>query len=223
MRGTGGARWWSVAALGLLAALGCGPGPSEAYVIDTSPLDDLAASPYTGWTRAHYEAVFGRLCVGFVAHRSPGGGRVVLPNPGGWAEVEGVSRMMFALGAWLADPNNPAVIEVDVTELKVGETIKIGELKPIAGVDYLDTKGQPVVSCVEPVAEIVQEVVAAAVPAEGAAAAPADGAAAAAPGAAGAATPAAGAAAAPAAGDKKAAAPAAGDKKAAAPAPAAKK
>lgn len=116
----------------------------------------------------------------------------------------------------------PAVVEVDVTELKVGETIKIGELKAIAGVDFLDTKGQPVVSCVEPVAEIVQEVVAAAVPAEGAAAAPADGAAAAAPGAAGAATPAAGAAA-PAAGDKKAAAPAAGDKKAAAPAPAAKK
>lgn len=119
MRGTGDARWWSVAALGLLAALGCGPGPSEAYVIDTSPLDDLAASPYTGWTRAHYEAVFGRLCAGFVAHRSPGGGRVVLPNPGGWAEVEGVSRMMFALGAWLADPNNPDVIEVDGQEIDV--------------------------------------------------------------------------------------------------------
>lgn len=108
----------------------------------------------------------------------------------------------------------PAVIEVDVTELKVGETIKLGELKGIAGVEFLDSKGQPVVSCVEPVAEIVQEVVAAAAPAEGAAAAPAEGAAA----AAGAATPAAGAAA-PAAGDKKAAAPAAaGDKKAAAPA-----
>ncbi len=109
----------------------------------------------------------------------------------------------------------PAVIEVDVTELKVGETIKIGELKTIASVEFLDSKGQPVVSCVEPVAEIVQEVAATAAPAEGAAAAPAEGAAAAAPGAAaGAAAPAA----APAAGDKKAAAPAAGDKKAAAPA-----
>lgn len=115
----------------------------------------------------------------------------------------------------------PAVIEVDVTELKVGETIKVGGLKAIAGVDFLDTKGQPVVSCVEPVAEVVQEVAATAAPVEGAAAAPAEGAAAAAPGAAGAATPAAGAAAAApaAAGDKKAAAPAAaGDKKAAAPA-----
>ncbi|MBK8857650.1 MAG: 50S ribosomal protein L25 [Opitutaceae bacterium] len=124
----------------------------------------------------------------------------------------------------------PAFIEVDVTELKVGETIKIGELKPITGVDYLDSKGQPVVSCVEPVAEIVQEVVAAA-PVEGAegaaAAAPgAPGAAPAAPGAPGAA-PAAGAAAAPAAaGDKKGApaAPAKGAAPAAKPAaPAAKK
>ena len=79
----------------------------------------------------------------------------------------------------------PELIAVDVTELKVGETIKVGEIKPIAGVEFLDGKGQPVVSCVEPVAEIVQEVVAAA-PVEGAAAAPAEGAAAA-PGAAGAA------------------------------------
>jgi large subunit ribosomal protein L25 len=102
----------------------------------------------------------------------------------------------------------PGFIAVDVTELKVGETIHIGELKAIAGVDFLDDKNQPVVSCVEPVAEEV-------------AAAPA--AAAAAP-AAGAAAPAAGdAKAAATAGDAKAAAaPAAGDKKAAAPAPAAK-
>ncbi len=108
----------------------------------------------------------------------------------------------------------PEFIIVDVTELKVGEAIKVGEMKPIAGVEFLDTKGQPVVSCVEPVAEIVQEVVAAAVPVEGAAAVPAEGAAAV-PGAA-----------VPAAGDAKAApgaaAPAAGDKKAPAPAGAAK-
>ncbi len=93
----------------------------------------------------------------------------------------------------------PPVIEVDVTELKVGEAFKVGTLKPLPGVDFLDAKGQPVVSCVEPVGEV-----AAATPAAGAAA-----------------TPAAGAAAAPAAapaGDAKAAAPAAGAKPAAAPA-----
>lgn len=105
----------------------------------------------------------------------------------------------------------PEAIEVDVTELKVGETIKVSSLKAVAGVDFLDSKGQPIVSCVEPVAEIVQEV--AATPTAGAAtpgAAPAEGAA-----------PAAGAGAAPAAGDAKAAAPAAGAK-AAAPAAGAK-
>jgi large subunit ribosomal protein L25 len=102
----------------------------------------------------------------------------------------------------------PESIVIDVTELKVGETIKVGELKPIPGVDFLDSKGQPVVSCVEPVAEIVQEAATSAAPAEGAAAAaaPAEGA----------------AAATAAAGDAKAAAPAAGAKAAAPAAGAAK-
>jgi large subunit ribosomal protein L25 len=102
----------------------------------------------------------------------------------------------------------PEFVTVDVTELKVGETIKVGALKPVAGVQFLDPKGQPVVSCVEPVAEVVQEVVAptatAAAGAPAAGAAPAEG------------------AAAPAAGDAKAAAPAAGAKAAAAPAAGAK-
>jgi large subunit ribosomal protein L25 len=99
----------------------------------------------------------------------------------------------------------PDFIEVNVAELKVGEAIHVSELKPIAGVDFLDDKNQTVVLCVEPPAEEV-----AATPAADAAAAPAEGAAAAAP--------AAGAAAPAAAGDAKAAAPAKGDAKAAAPA-----
>jgi len=98
----------------------------------------------------------------------------------------------------------PPVIEVDVTELKVGEAFKVGTLKPIAGVEYLDVKGQPVVSVVEPVGEIASS-------------APAAGAAAAAPAAGAAAKPGA-APAAPAADAKAAAAPAAGAKPAAAPA-----
>ena len=106
----------------------------------------------------------------------------------------------------------PAFIEVNVAELKVGETIHVSELKPIPGVEFLDDKNQTVVLCVEPPAEEVAAVVA---PVEGAAPV------------AGAAAPAAGdAAAAPAAGakpgDAKAAAPAKGDAKAAAPAAGAK-
>ncbi|MBI4622448.1 MAG: 50S ribosomal protein L25 [Verrucomicrobia bacterium] len=87
----------------------------------------------------------------------------------------------------------PEAITVDVTELKVGEAIKVSSLKPVPGVEFLDAKGQPIVSCVEPVAEIVQEVVAAA---------PVEGEVAAVPGA----VPAEGAAAATPAGDAKAAA-----------------
>ncbi len=120
----------------------------------------------------------------------------------------------------------PEVILVDVTELKVGETIKVGELKAVPGVEFLDSKGQPIASCVEPVAEIAAAEVAtpaagAAAPAAGAAATPAAGAAAtpAAGAAAGAKAPAAGAAAgakAPAAGAAAGAkAPAAGAKPAA--------
>jgi len=118
----------------------------------------------------------------------------------------------------------PAVIEVDVTELHVGQTIKIGDLKPIAGVEFMDSKGQPVVACVEPVAEIVTEAPVAAAAVEGAAAVPG---APAAPGAVGAdgkpvAAPAGDAKGAPAAGAKPGAAPAAGAAKAAAPAAGAK-
>ncbi len=114
----------------------------------------------------------------------------------------------------------PAFIEVNVADLKVGETIHVSELKPIAGVEFLDDKNQTVVLCVEPPAEEVAAVVAA--PVEGAVAAdgtaaPVAGAAAPAPGdAKGAAAPAKGdAKAAPAKGDAKAAAPAAGAKPAA--------
>jgi large subunit ribosomal protein L25 len=104
----------------------------------------------------------------------------------------------------------PEFIEVNVTDLKMGEAIHVGSLKAIAGVEYLDDPQQPVVLCVAPPEE---EVVAAPVAAEGAAAPAA--------GAEGAAAPAAGAAAAPAAG-AAAAAPAKGDAKAAAPAAGAK-
>jgi large subunit ribosomal protein L25 len=106
----------------------------------------------------------------------------------------------------------PPVIEIDVTEIKINESLKVAGLKAIAGVEFRDLPGKPVVGVLSIAIEEV------ATPAAGAAAAaPAAGAAAAAP--------AAGAAAKP--GDAKAPAAAAkpGDAKASAPAakPAAKK
>jgi large subunit ribosomal protein L25 len=96
----------------------------------------------------------------------------------------------------------PSIIEVDVTPLKLNDSIHVSEMKPIPGVEFLDKPNQAVVLCVEPQEEVAAAT-ATATPAEGAAAP-----------AAGAAAPAAGAA---PAGDAKAAAPA-GDAKAAAPA-----
>jgi large subunit ribosomal protein L25 len=80
----------------------------------------------------------------------------------------------------------PSYIAIDVTELKVGETLHVGELKAIEGVDYLDDKSQPVVSCVEPVAEEAAAAPAAAAAPVAGAAAPAAPAAGAKPAAAGA-------------------------------------
>jgi large subunit ribosomal protein L25 len=91
----------------------------------------------------------------------------------------------------------PPVIEVDVTELKIDESLKVSGLKPIAGVEFRDLPGQPVVAILSVEEEVIAEPAAGAAPAAGA------------PAAAGAA-PAAGAAAKP--GDAKAAAPAAGAK-----------
>jgi len=106
----------------------------------------------------------------------------------------------------------PESIDVDVTELKVGETIKVSQIKTVSGVVFLDDAGQPVVACVEPVAEVVIEApTAAATPAEGAAAPAADGKTPA-PAADGKAAPAGDAKAPAAGGDKKAPAAAAGAK-----------
>lgn len=108
----------------------------------------------------------------------------------------------------------PEFIEVNVSELKMGEAIHVSSIKVAPGVELLDNPGQPVVLCVAPEEEVVA---AAAAPAEGAAAAaPAEGAAAAAAAPAGDAKAAAGAA--PAKDAKAAAAAPAKDAKAAAPA-----
>lgn len=60
----------------------------------------------------------------------------------------------------------PAVVEVDVTELRAGDSIKVANLKAIPGVEFRDAPGQPVVSCIEP----EEDPAAAAAPAAGAAA-----------------------------------------------------
>ncbi|PRQ05325.1 hypothetical protein ENSA5_03150 [Enhygromyxa salina] len=93
---------------------------SPARVIALDPAEDRERAPYTGWTRAHYEAVFARMVLGFVDHRSEHGARTRyvggehLP-----ASMEGAIRMLPALGAWLACPCNPERISVEGRELDI--------------------------------------------------------------------------------------------------------
>jgi large subunit ribosomal protein L25 len=87
----------------------------------------------------------------------------------------------------------PSFIEVDVTELRVGQTIHIRELPAKDGIEYRGDPDQPIVSCVAPVAEEEPAAADAAAPVAGAT--PAAGAPAAAAGAAATPAPAAGAAA----------------------------
>jgi len=49
--------------------------------------------------------------------------------------------------------NLPSAVEIDVSALKVGEVLKVGDLTELSGVEFLDAKGHPVLSCVEPVGE----------------------------------------------------------------------
>jgi large subunit ribosomal protein L25 len=61
----------------------------------------------------------------------------------------------------------PAFIDVDVTELHVGQTIHLSEVKKVPNVVFLGDKDLPVVSCVQPVEEIVEVTPEVAVPVEG--------------------------------------------------------
>lgn len=96
------------------------PGTEPARIIALAPSDERERSPYTGWTRAHYEAVFARLLLGFVAHRSADGARThYLGGERLPAAMEGAMRMLPALEAWLACPCNPDRISIDGRELDV--------------------------------------------------------------------------------------------------------
>jgi large subunit ribosomal protein L25 len=63
----------------------------------------------------------------------------------------------------------PAAVVVDVTALKTGEAIKVANLDLIAGVEFRDPPGQPVVACLAVEQEAVAEATPGAAPAASAA------------------------------------------------------
>ncbi len=68
------------------------------------PPEDRAASPYTGWSRAHWEATADGLLDSVGRHASPGRGLILLPGRHSWSGarsdgLEGYART-FLLAAF---------------------------------------------------------------------------------------------------------------------------
>ena len=92
----------------------------------TFPDFDLNLSPYTGWTRAHWEHIFARMTYGYakIAEQSGSPARVLYPDdrrglPDSADAIESFARIASAWGAWLRNPANPAVIKFQDQEINL--------------------------------------------------------------------------------------------------------
>jgi hypothetical protein len=81
------------------------------------PAFDFELSPYTGWTRAHWEYILARMTYGYakIAERSGSPARVLYPDdrrglPDAVDAIESFARIASAWGAWLRNPANPATL-----------------------------------------------------------------------------------------------------------------
>jgi hypothetical protein len=90
------------------------------------PAFDHDLSPYTGWTRAHWEYIFARMTYGYArrAERSGSPARVLYPDdrrglPDSVDAIESFARIASAWGAWLRNPVNPSVIHFEDQEINL--------------------------------------------------------------------------------------------------------
>lgn len=102
---------------------------------DWLPAYDYVRSPYTGWTRAHWEAVLARLTYGFIlaAERQGSPARALFPDdrcdrPDSVDGLEAFARIAVAWGAWLRNPTNPEVLHFQGHELNLANLLKQGLL-----------------------------------------------------------------------------------------------
>lgn len=93
---------------------------------DNFPAFDFDHSPYTGWTRAHWEYIFARMTYGYakIAERSGSPARVLYPDdrrglPDSVDAIESFARIASAWGAWLRNPANPAIIKFQEEEINL--------------------------------------------------------------------------------------------------------
>ena len=90
------------------------------------PAFDFDLSPYTGWTRAHWEYILARMTFGYAkrAERSGSPARVLYPDdrrglPDSVDAIESFARIASAWGAWLRNPANPAMLKFQDHEINL--------------------------------------------------------------------------------------------------------
>jgi hypothetical protein len=93
---------------------------------DQFPAFDFVLSPYTGWTRAHWEYILARMTYGYakIAERSGSPARVLYPDdrrglPDSVDAIESFARIASAWGSWLRNPANPATLKFQDHEINV--------------------------------------------------------------------------------------------------------
>lgn len=98
------------------------------------PALDFDLSPYTGWTRAHWQYILARMTYGYVkfAERSGSPARVLYPDdrrgmPDSVDAIESFARIASAWGTWLRNPANPSTLTFQDSELNL-ETLLRGAL-----------------------------------------------------------------------------------------------
>jgi hypothetical protein len=90
------------------------------------PAFNFDISPYTGWTRAHWEYILARMSYGYakIAERSGSPARVLYPDdrrglPDSVDAIESFARIASAWGAWLRNPANPPIIKFHSHEINL--------------------------------------------------------------------------------------------------------
>ncbi len=98
---------------------------------DSFPPLNYELSPYTGWTREHWEAIFARMTYGYVlaAERNGSMARALYPDdrrnlPDSVDALESFARIASAWGAWLRNPANPACVYFQGHELNIESLLR---------------------------------------------------------------------------------------------------
>ncbi|MGN9838906.1 DUF2264 domain-containing protein [Nonomuraea sp. H19] len=76
------------------------------------PEEDRTLSPYTGWTRRHWEAVADGLLAAVEPYRSADGASILLPGPASWSKCDGMEGFArtFLIAAFRVAGGGPAAL-----------------------------------------------------------------------------------------------------------------